>query len=286
MSETGSVSASAMVPAAAAQCVVEAINSAFGEEPLGALLLELMRQPGRVLAQSGGARWPEIMLTVCDALGESSSQAVVVASALEFTIAATDVVDDLIDDDWDTELASSARALNASLAMTFLAQRLLAQLDHPRAAQLSSCLADGVLAACTGEDFDILFEEVANVSEQQALTMTERKAGSLVAMACQLGALVTTDDPNLVARLASFGRTIGIVVQLLNDLAAIDPSAPECGSDLRRRKKTLPIAYALRSGGRVARRSGLGRGRGLMHRAAIADAPPQLGRMAFHLGGR
>jgi geranylgeranyl pyrophosphate synthase len=39
---------------------------------------------------------------------------------------------------------------------------------------------------------------------------------------------------------------IGIVAQLLNDLVGIDPESQRRATDLQRRKKTLPVAYALR----------------------------------------
>ncbi len=75
--------------------------------------------------------------------------------------------------------------------------------------------------------------------------MTRRKAGSLAAMACQVGAAVAVDDPAILELVGDFGRHVGVVAQLLNDLAGVDPDSASRGSDLRRGKKTLPIAYAL-----------------------------------------
>jgi geranylgeranyl pyrophosphate synthase len=65
-------------------------------------------------------------------------------------------------------------------------------------------------------------------------------------MACQIGGVVATDDPLTIEELGVFGNHVGVIKQLLNDLGGVSPYAGKHGSDLRRRKKTLPIAYALR----------------------------------------
>jgi geranylgeranyl diphosphate synthase type I len=78
--------------------------------------------------------------------------------------------------------------------------------------------------------------------------MTRRKSGSLLAMACEVGAALASDDQQTLETFRSFGTHLGVVAQLLNDLVGVDPSltAEERGTDLRRRKKSLPVAYALR----------------------------------------
>jgi geranylgeranyl diphosphate synthase type I len=72
-------------------------------------------------------------------------------------------------------------------------------------------------------------------------------------MACQLGAAVVTDNPEILGLVGEFGEHIGMVGQLLNDMAGASRDAVGRGSDLARRKKTLPVAFALR----VAREEGI-----------------------------
>jgi len=84
------------------------------------------------------------------------------------------------------------------------------------------------------------------VDEAQAYEMTRRKARSLVAMACQIGAATATDEPVILDAVAQFGEYIGIVAQLVNDLVGVASDARRRGSDIRRRKKTLPVAFLLR----------------------------------------
>lgn len=214
------------------------------------VLTQLMAQPGRILAPHGQAKWPVFVLDTCQLLGGEPVNAVAAAAAVEFAVAAADVVDDLVDDEWDSGIVPWRQAANATLALSQLAQSCAldcsAALGSTRAQRISSFIAQGMAAACAGEDLDLVLETLPMASEEQAHNMTWQKSGSLVAMACQVGAATATDDPTILELVGRFGAHVGIVAQLLNDIAGVDPDEPGRGSDLRRKKKTLPIAYALR----------------------------------------
>lgn len=213
------------------------------------LLTDLMMRPGRVLAPHGAPKWPAFVLATCAALGGDPVTGVDAAAAVEFAVAAIDVTDDLVDDEWPEGTGERARALNASLALGWLAQgcagRLAEHLGVDRAHRIGMLIGEGGLASCAGQDCDLVLEGVADAGEELAHEATRLKSGSLVAMACRVGAAVAIDDPEVIALLGRFGTHVGVVAQLLNDLVDVDPDA-ERGSDLRRRKKTLPIVYALR----------------------------------------
>ncbi|CCF86038.1 polyprenyl synthetase family protein [Nitrolancea hollandica] len=227
-----------------------AIREAYDEPAIQEFLLELMARPGRVLAPQGPAKWPAFVLDTCQALGGEREQASKAATAVEFVVAAIDVIDDLIDDDWDGDLVQRARALNASLALSWLAQRCASHVSDGQTVEqthrITNLIAQGSLASCAGQDLDLVFEAISDVSEERAHEMTRLKSGSLVAMACQVGAAVAVDDAATIEAVGVFGRHIGVISQLLNDLAGIEPDVSRQSSDLRRKKKTLPVAYSLR----------------------------------------
>jgi geranylgeranyl pyrophosphate synthase len=168
------------------------------------------------------------------------------AAAVELALTAGDVVDDVVDEEWAGSDLSRARSLNASLALLQLGQvcisHLAESLGPARALLVGRILSDGILSACGGEDLDLLLELEPRASEEAAYEMTSLKSGSLVAMACQAGAAVATDDEAQLNLAGEFGRHLGVIAQILNDIHGISDG----GSDLRRRKKTLPVAYALR----------------------------------------
>ena len=230
------------VAAAIRTMVAEASTApAFNE-----LLLQLMQGASRTLASS---TWQTFVLEVCWALGGEREHAVWAAAAVQFAATSTLVVDDLVDDEWHEPTITRERALNASAALIWLAQcsttRLAKTLGLERASRVGAILAQEYLAACAGEDLDLALESSIEVTEAQAHDMTWRKSGSLLAMACQVGAVVAVDDPALIECAGSFGRNVGMVAQLLNDLAGVDDQNPSRSSDLRRKKKTLPVVYTL-----------------------------------------
>jgi len=104
----------------------------------------------------------------------------------------------------------------------------------------------GLLSTCIGQDLDVLQETNASGDAELAYAITQRKSGALVAAACQIGAALATDDAAILALIGTFSFHVGITAQLLNDIAGVDPNIQDRGSDLRLRKKTLPVAYALR----------------------------------------
>lgn len=218
--------------------------------PFRELLDRILARPGRALAPGGGARWPRFVLGTARALGGDVRAARGAAAALELVIAATDVVDDLVDGDWDARVARPEQATNATLALSWLAQhavgRLAEQVGAERAVSIGQVLARGIVSACTGEDLDIRFEAIGTPGEDDAHEMTLLKSGSLVGMACEIGAAVATDDPDALATVRAFGTRVGIIIQLLNDLAGVDPAHVGRSGDLARKKKTLPVAFALR----------------------------------------
>ena len=240
-----------------AACVHAAIDSLAGSPTFRDLLGRLLARRGFVRAPTGPDRWPPYVFETCRALDGDEAAAVAAAAAVECAVAAIDVVDDLIDDEWTSCAQDRPRALNASVALAFLAQHCAAQvagaLGPERALLIQAILSEGTVGSCAGQDLDVVLETTADVSEERALEATWRKSGSLVAMACQVGAALATDESRVLDLAGTFGRHVGVCAQLLNDLAGVDIGETETTSDLRRRKKTLPVAYLLR----CARQEGL-----------------------------
>lgn len=219
-------------------------------EDLRVLLMQLLAQRGRILHPDSTGEWPTIVLEICQAFDGDPAAAVIAASAIECATAAVDVIDDLLDEEWAPGAEEPRRRLNASMALSLLAQHCLhnlpALISIERAQRVDAFLVQGLLSTCIGQDLDVLQETDARSDAELAYAITQRKSGALVAAACQIGAALATDDAVILALIGRFGFHVGITAQLLNDIAGVDPNVPDRGSDLRLRKKTLPVAYALR----------------------------------------
>lgn len=76
------------------------------------------------------------------------------------------------------------------------------------------------------------------------------KTASLLAAACQLGAVSTDENEEDIAAMKKFGENLGIAFQIRDDLLDIlgveRKTGKPLGNDIRENKVTLPILYALK----------------------------------------
>ena len=82
--------------------------------------------------------------------------------------------------------------------------------------------------------------------------MIGRKTAALIAASIEAGALLATDDEEVIARYRGFGWALGLAFQLNDDLLGIWGAEQATGkepSDVAHRKKTLPVIYACEHAG-------------------------------------
>jgi geranylgeranyl diphosphate synthase type I len=86
---------------------------------------------------------------------------------------------------------------------------------------------------------------------RDCLAMVEQRTGALFGCACALGAVAGGGDAAQVERLRLFGVRLGLAVQFTEDLRGIwgdpGPGRPAY-ADLRRRRRSLPVAAAIAAG--------------------------------------
>ena len=248
----------------ALQEVERVLAAALGcvpELPLAAVLAGALGAPGKLLGGEPRPRWPLLPLLCCAAASgngathepdEAWRPAAPGAAAVELLVAAFDLSDDVMDGDTSPliEEHGAAAVLNAAAALQALAGRaLLAQGEEASACPAGTAgavLAGMALRCCRGQALDLAHESCPTVSVEEALAVAGLKSASLVEGACRLGALLGTDDGAVVDLVARLGHHLGLAAQLANDLHDVEPGpGPYLKSDLRRRKKTVPVAFAL-----------------------------------------
>ena len=105
------------------------------------------------------------------------------------------------------------------------------------------------LALCEGQFMDIWSAEHDHrLSVDFYFDMIGRKTAALIAASVQAGALLATDDAEIIEAYRGFGWSLGIAFQLNDDLLGIWGDEQATGkepSDLAKHKKTLPVIYAL-----------------------------------------
>jgi len=104
------------------------------------------------------------------------------------------------------------------------------------------------LALCEGQYLDIALgasDELGSV--ELYFDMIGRKTAALIAASIEAGALLATEDEQVIARYRGFGWALGLAFQINDDLLGIwgpERSTGKEPSDVAHRKKTLPVLYA------------------------------------------
>jgi geranylgeranyl pyrophosphate synthase len=233
-------------------------------------------------------RWSGFVLEPARILGGSAESAAVAAALVEVTVAAIDIADDLIDGDWGGDVEDQHRAMNAAVGLGLLSQSAVAllaeQVGAERALRIAQRVGRWSLASVTGQDQDVLNQQRLDVSEDEALAVTRRKSGSLVRMAFEVGALVATDDEAIVSAVGDLGEAVGVIAQLLNDLAGLDVGAVGQKLDFAARTKTAPVAFLLRSAREEQHQVVLDWYAGAAGTAASTTTERELSRLANEVG--
>jgi geranylgeranyl diphosphate synthase type I len=109
------------------------------------------------------------------------------------------------------------------------------------------------VALCEGQYIDIATSESEQLmSVELYFDMIGRKTAALIAASIEAGALLATDDDEVIARYRGFGWALGIAFQLNDDLLGIWGAEQATGkepSDVAHKKKTLPVIYAWEQAG-------------------------------------
>ncbi len=218
---------------------------------------------------SGGkAIRPTLALLSARAAGASAGVALPGAVAVELVHNFSLIHDDLMDGDrlrrhrptvWT--LWGSADAILAGDALLVLAQQVLLGAEPPvtpgAALAATRLLADATQELVRGQVEDLAFERRSAVAVDECLRMAGGKTGALLGASAAIGAALADASPATVEALQRFGEQFGLAFQLVDDLLGIwgDPSVTgkPVLSDLRSRKMTLPITYAMHAGGPAAR---------------------------------
>ena len=211
---------------------------------------EAVAQTERPLAGEAVRRRPEglVPLVVCDAISGHYEQALPVAAAMRFFRAAADVFDDVEDADSPTSLAARygvALATNVATGLLILGEKAIARLvARGVAGGLVVRVFDAVnsyhLTACGGQHEDLSSAPGTPVSEEEYLEIAARKSASQVECTFLVGALVAGARSEIASLFATLGRNYGMAAQIANDIQGTLE-----GTDILRRKMTLPAIYAL-----------------------------------------
>jgi geranylgeranyl diphosphate synthase type I len=206
----------------------------------------------------GKALRPALTLLSARAAGSAPECAVPAAVAVELVHNFSLLHDDIMDGDTERRHRPTAwtvfgigPAILAGDALQALANDLLLEGPAPQAVWASRCLSAAVHRLISGQGADLAFERRDDVSVDECLDMAADKTAALMACACSIGAIYVGAPASTAMTLTAFGAYVGLAFQLTDDLLGIWGAPEVTGkpvrSDLRSRKKSLPVVAALAS---------------------------------------
>lgn len=223
-----------------------------------------------ISGRTGKRLRPVFLLLANQAVGGDWRQALPAAAAIELTHNFSLIHDDVEDRDAERhgrltvwKRWGDAHAINAGDGLFVLARLELSRLLETGVspftlAQVQASYDRACLAITEGQYLDMSFEERVDVTEVEYLRMVRGKTAALLAASTRIGAQVAGATAEMVERLTHFGEAVGLAFQIADDGLGIwgDPrlTGKQAANDIRRRKKSLPVAYAIeRSQGDAAR---------------------------------
>jgi geranylgeranyl diphosphate synthase type I len=218
---------------------------------------------GRPEPRSGGKGVRTALAVLsAEAVGAGAEVAVAGAVAVDLVHNFSLVHDDLIDNDAERRhrptvwaVFGAGQAVIVGDALLALAQETV--LDAPcrpeDAVRAARCLAEATSVMVAGQALDMAFGNLAGVSVDRCLAMEAAKTGALLGCASSIGAILGGAPLPVVEALRVYGVQLGMAFQAVDDLLGIwgDPvvTGKPAWSDLRERKKSLPVTAACTAAG-------------------------------------
>lgn len=205
-----------------------------------------------IIKRKGKQMRPMFVFLSAKACGAVNEKSYTAASLIELLHTATLVHDDVVDDAYTRRSFFSINALwknkIAVLVGDYLLSRGLLMSVESGGFDLLRIVSHAVSEMSEGELLQIEKARRMNVDEATYFEIIRRKTASLIAACCEAGAASVTEDQSQREKMRLFGEKVGIAFQIKDDLfdyGSGDKIGKPTGIDIKERKMTLPLIYAL-----------------------------------------
>jgi octaprenyl-diphosphate synthase len=127
-----------------------------------------------------------------------------------------------------------------------LSRSLLTSIDNKDFASLE-VIARAVKSMSEGELLQLEKSRTLDITEEVYMEVIRQKTGSLIAACCEAAA-ISVDRADLAEQMRKFGETVGLAFQIKDDIFDYGNDVQigkPTGNDIRERKVTMPLIYAL-----------------------------------------
>lgn len=209
----------------------------------------------------GKALRPTLCLFACEAAGGPPTRALAAATALELIHNFSLIHDDIQDRDETRHQRATLwaqwgipRALVAGNTMRVIADRAVGRLLDEDvsvflALSVTRLLTEAYLEMIEGQYLDLVYEGRPDIGLPEYLDMIARKTGALIRCSMTLGALLGAADEAEVEAFRECGRALGCLFQIRDDVLGVwgeeQETGKPVGADIRRKKNSFPVVYAM-----------------------------------------
>ncbi len=206
---------------------------------------------GYIVRRKGKQMRPIFVFLTAGTVGQISEATYRGAALIELLHTATLVHDDVVDDASHRRGFFSINALwknkVAVLVGDYLLSRgLLLSVEHDDF-HLLKIVSNAVKEMSEGELLQMEKARKLDITEDVYYDIVRQKTASLIASCCAVGASSAGSDDKLIEQMRLFGERVGMAFQIKDDL--FDYGTREVGKplgiDIKERKLTLPLIYAL-----------------------------------------
>ena len=207
-----------------------------------------------MLRRKGKQMRPMFVFLTAKLLGQIKDSAYTAASLIELLHTATLIHDDVVDDSYKRRGYFSINALWKSkitvLVGDYLLSRgLLLAVDN-KEYDLLEIVSNAVREMSEGELLQVKKSRKVYIDEEEYFEIIKKKTASLISSCTACGARAAGAPQETIDHFHAFGEKVGLAFQIKDDLLDYQHSTKigkPTGNDIREKKVTLPLIYALRN---------------------------------------
>lgn len=205
-----------------------------------------------LMLRKGKQMRPMLVFLTAKLMGKPNSSTYTAAALIEILHTATLVHDDVVDESNERRGFFSINAIWKTKIAVLLGDYLLAKgmllAVENKEYDLLNLVAEAVKEMSEGELMQIRNSRKLSLTQEDYFEIIRKKTATLISCCSSCGARSVGMPDDVVKRMKEFGELLGIAFQIKDDLLdyQIDSlSGKPKGNDLKDKKLTLPLIYAL-----------------------------------------
>ncbi|MCG8580639.1 MAG: polyprenyl synthetase family protein [Bacteroidales bacterium] len=214
-----------------------------------------------VLRRKGKQMRPMLVFLTAKLNGEISEASYISATLIELLHTATLIHDDVVDETYQRRGFFSINALwKSKIAVLvgdfFLSKGLSLSLKTDQIGVLK-VVSEAVTEMSEGELLQIEKSRKLDITEEVYYEIIRKKTATLIAACTKAGALSVGANGDKFQSMADFGENLGIAFQIRDDLFDYEQNGligKPTGNDIKEKKLTLPLIYALNNVDKIEQR--------------------------------